>query len=555
MQPASSPQDDGLPPEERASDGSAVSSERVGEHSLPPEPEGELIGQVIGGRYRVTGVIGQGGMGVVYGAKHLELDQPVAIKVLPAIYARDPETLKRFEQEAKTASRVKHANVVQVFDLGRLPTGQPYLAMELLDGRDLESMLEAGRVLSHAEILDVLGPMAAALDALHRENVVHRDVKPSNVFFARNSSGGETVKLVDFGLATLTAAGEGAERLTRVGHVVGTAVYMPPESARGALCEPAGDIYSLAVMAFELLTGAAPFDGPPMAVLMDKVSQCAPTLSQVARRPFGREIEALFSSALDREPSGRPRTATDFVQRLRACLSSAADSPDDAAPAVRSSDADRARPTADLVRAAPAEPERRRRAGALAVAGTILTLSLGIAGYAFMARAPEPTPPTAPAPAPVAPHEPVLEMEAPQPEPVAAAEVVVAAEPAAPTEPTRPRARATPRTTPAAHEEPAPVVTPPTPSSDATPDSTDRSGTLVRDASRAMLHGEIPRARDLYREATLAAPRNAGAWRGLGLASERLHLLPEARTAYQRYLDLAPGAADAATVRERLSHL
>jgi serine/threonine protein kinase len=530
---------------------------------LANEHAQQLIGQVIGGRYRVTGVIGQGGMGVVYGAMHLELEQPVAIKVLPAVYARDTETLKRFEQEAKTASRVKHANVVQVFDLGRLTTGEPYLAMELLDGSDLESVIQSGRTLSRSELFGILTPMAAALDALHKEKVVHRDVKPSNVFFARNSSGGETIKLVDFGLATLTAAGEGTERLTRVGHVVGTAVYMPPESARGALCEPSGDIYSLAVMAFELLVGSPPFDGQPMAVLMDKVTLRAPTLSKVSGQRYGADVEALFASALERDPARRPPTATDFVQRLERALANERPATGPTVVASPRANAPPQTATDDL------ELPRQRRP--LLVGVGALALLLVAVGFFALRGSPTEALPVAPSPTtPTLPAQAAVDIDVPEtaPEPV----VEVAREPVAPvgsapssTSVREPRARVTPPSATPAPQPPAETHTearvrpapeePTITHAEVTPESTDRSASLVREASSAMLHGEIPHARELYREATLAAPRNAAAWRGLGLASERLHLVPEARTAYERYLQIAPGAGDAETVRERLTRL
>lgn len=532
-------------PEDEKTSGAAIADPEGAE-----DPRHDLIGHVIAGRYRITGVIGHGGMGVVYGALHLELEQPVAIKILPATFARDAETLKRFEQEAKTASRVKHANVVQVFDLGRLSSGEPYLAMELLHGSDLESKMETGRRFSETEILDVLAPMAAALDALHKEQVVHRDVKPSNVFFARNSSGGETIKLVDFGLATLTAAGEGAERLTRVGHVVGTAVYMPPESARGALCEPAGDIYSLAVMAFELLAGAPPFDGQPMAVLMDKVSQRAPSLTTIGKRRYGPTVEALFASALDREPARRPRTAMDFVERLRLALASeqSGSGLDREPTGARTTVRPERSPAGD------AELPTQRRPALIAGLCVLALLLSGGAYFALRAPTPSATPlPPAPLPhAPIAPAEAPIAIDVPEEIPVGIApEAAPIAEPT-PVAASRPSPRPRPAAVPDEPETPAVVRAPEPPPPTG---STDRSSSLVRDASSAMLRGEIPRARDLYREATLAAPRNAAAWRGLGLASERLHLVPEARTAYERYLELAPTAGDAATVRDRLTRL
>lgn len=538
--------------------------------SMAPDPATDLIGKVIGGRYRVTGIVGRGGMGVVYGGEHLELGLPVAIKVLPTSYARDAETLKRFEREARTASRVRHPNVVTVFDLGRLDTGEPYLAMELLVGRDLSDVVDGGRSLPLKEVIEILDPLAAALDALHKEGVVHRDIKPSNIFFSRGAGGAETLKLVDFGLAALHTSA-GAERLTRTGHVIGTAIYMAPEGARGALVGPAGDIYSLGVVAFELLTGHPPFDGQPMAVLMDKVAGNAPSMTELSGRPFDPRLEAIVASALARPPEARPKSATELVRGMRAVLDAGGAARSDPPPPPSEP-----LPTPATKRSPPAEsgemlklppPSRAPMIGA--IVAILLVLGAGGAWMAFpsaptVTPPPTPTTPTVPVTAPVVVPD-VIEVA---PEVAAPPPVAVGIDPPTPTDvapgdpvrPDRPHAvtahpTTTPTTTPTAVTPTVRTEAPPPVAVEATPDSTDRTAALLRDASSAMLHGEIPHARDLYREATLAAPRNAAAFRGLGLASERLGLVPEARRAYERYLELAPEARDAATVRERLERL
>jgi serine/threonine-protein kinase len=533
-----------------------------------PDPTGELIGKVIGGRYRIESLLGRGGMGVVYRAMHLELDQAVAIKILPTSYARDGETLKRFEREARTASRVRHPNVVTVFDLGRLDTGEPYLVMELLDGKDLDQVMRDRGTLPLKEVVEIMMPIATAIDALHVEGVVHRDIKPSNIFFTKTKAMGEIVKLVDFGLAALHSA-EGTERLTRVGHVVGTAVYMAPEAARGALSGPAGDTYALAVVAYEMLTGLAPFDGAPMAVLLDKVQNVAPTLSAISGSKYDDAVEAAFTVALARDPNRRPKTAVAFVEMLRRALQQGAVMP-------RAGVRSRPPPKGDT---APSEqrrttderaalPVQRTPWAAIAVA---LLLVIGLAG-GWLAFGRTPPPPTS-APHPIATRVPEPLPIAPPP--TAPPTTVAGIEPP-PTEAstatdhgrTRPRtttapppsasAAPPPTSTVAVAPPPTTVAPPPSPppteaASEAS--STDRSADLLRDAQAAMLHGQIANARDLYQEATQSSPRNTAAWRGLGLASERLGLAPEARRAYERYLELAPDARDATTIRERLTRL
>ncbi len=562
----------------------------LAEGGLPPAvdaPEfGELpAGTVVAGRYRLESVLGKGGMGVVYSAKHLELDTKVALKILPSIYVRDPESLQRFEREARTACKVRHPNVVEVFDLGRLPSGEPYLVMEFLEGYDLDAALSRGP-LSHELLRKVVSSMADALDALHGEGIVHRDVKPANVFFAKGTGGRETVKLVDFGLAT---SGKENARLTQVGHVIGTAAYLPPESARGDLAGPQGDIYSLAVMAFELLSGGAlPFDGLPMAILLDKVSKPAPSLASITGREFPPALEAALAKGLQRVPAHRPASARALADELIAAL-------DGVALPAKATRRGSVRPPAPTTDPLPATPTNNRGPMIAAALVALLLLIGGGAWYATMGGGATPTA----AATEETPTEAPLVIPTPLPAAVAAVVEPTPVEPT-PVEPTPPSGESTtvatapstgrsrPRTggeptsssgagttsgasgastgatstgasiTPtggARTEGPSePAETGPG-GTEATESATARTATLLSDARSAMLHGEIPRARDLYREATLSSPRNAAAWRGLGLASERMGLNPEARTAYERYLSIAPNAADADTVRGRLEAL
>ena len=557
-------------PHDPTEDPPRVSGDVLTTNGEAPDLAEELTGKVIGGRYRVADVLGRGGMGVVYRALHLELDQEVAIKVLPTSYARDAETLKRFEREAKTASRVRHPNVVTVFDLGRLDTGEPYLVMELLTGKDLAQVMADRGTLPLKEVVEIMTPVAAALDALHVEGVVHRDIKPSNIFFTKTKAMGEIVKLVDFGLAALHSV-EGTERLTSVGHVVGTAVYMAPEAARGALSGPRGDTYALAVVAYEMLTGLAPFDGMPMAVLLDKLSGPAPRLSQISGNTYDESVEAAFALALQRDAERRPATASAFVDMLRTALREGAVMPRTglrSRPPPRdapSPEAEAPRATQDEQVALPAPS----RAPWIAVAAIQLVAAMGGAWWAWgsgSSRAPvAPMPTLAPTPheqalviAAPTEIEPAPALEATQPEvatPAPHADHTHTARPHADTAPPPTTAIVAPPTSVVLEPPPPPPPSPPPTAAASEGSSTDRSATLLRDAQTAMLHGQIANARDLYDEATQASPRAPAAWCGLGLASERLGLAPEARRAYERYLEIAPDARDAPTVRDRLTRL
>lgn len=562
------------------------------------DPAEALVGRTIAGRYRITGVLGRGGMGVVYSGEHLELERPVAIKVLPGMFSRDSEVLKRFEREARTASKVAHENVVTVYDYGRLESGEPYLIMERLTGRDLDVVLAEKRRLTAEETIDVLVPLAEALDAMHAQGVVHRDIKPSNVFFTSKG----TVKLVDFGLAVFRQTGE---RLTQTGNVVGTAEYMAPEAARGSLVDARGDVYSVATLAYELLTGSLPFSGAPMQVLIDKVSHDPPTMSASSGLSFSAEAEQTMARALSRKPEQRPASVGELVRALRAALESSP--PVEGVPVVPRAAGERPPPASTHIEARV--PGGRRRTGAWLVAGAIVLVALGLGGGSIMLGGSGPTP-EAPQ-TPVAPPGPALEeavVAAPAVDTGAgtragattgpgdgapteagaetgtgtAAETGITAagtgagteagagiEARAGTGGTAARGRRGARA--AATREPS--STPATPTVGATEErraetttiagdavapaegGAERAATLVREAQGALLRGELPRARDLYREATGASPRNAAAWRGLGLVSERMHLEPEAVQAYERYLRIAPSAPDADAIRERVARL
>ncbi|MFT5354062.1 MAG: serine/threonine protein kinase, partial [Polyangiales bacterium] len=166
-----------------------------------PPVEDMLLGTTIGDRYAVERIIGRGGMGVVYAGRHEELQRPIAIKVLMPVWSTQPEAIGRFFQEARTASSVGHPNIVDVYDLGRLPDERPYLVMPLLDGVTLSEYLEEHGPQKEERVVELLSGVAGALDLMHTKGMVHRDIKPDNMMLVRREDGEETVKLLDFGLA------------------------------------------------------------------------------------------------------------------------------------------------------------------------------------------------------------------------------------------------------------------------------------------------------------------------------------------------------------------
>lgn len=279
-----------------------------------------LLGAVIAGRFRITELLGRGGMGAVYAADHLVMKRRVALKILRAELSSDPTSVARFEREARAASRIESAEVVRLFDFGRSDDGLLYIAMEHLDGESLATRLDRDGALSPAEAVRVAIPIARALDAAHRAHVVHRDLKPDNVMLLRDGS----VRVLDFGIARILEddPGDGpASKLTQAGSIIGTPMYMSPEAAGRTSVGPPADLYALGVMLFEMLVGRPPFDDPQPVLLMGMHLRVPPELVREARP--GLEVpdalEELVDRLLSKEPEDRPvdaRAALDALEQL-----------------------------------------------------------------------------------------------------------------------------------------------------------------------------------------------------------------------------------------------
>lgn len=218
-------------------------------------------GTVVGGKYELVEPIGQGGMASVWRARHTTLESPVAVKFLETYGTAREKMAKRFLREAKLAAHLKHRNVVHILDYGMLDDGQPFMIMELLRGKSLGDLIEGDTPPTPLEILEIMAQVLGGLAAVHDEGIVHRDVKPDNIFMVKDADG-TYPKLLDFGISRDTEGTSGDTRMTNTGAVVGTPLYMSPEQARGeSEIDRRVDVYAMGVILFEMITGAPPFDG------------------------------------------------------------------------------------------------------------------------------------------------------------------------------------------------------------------------------------------------------------------------------------------------------
>lgn len=269
-------------------------------------------------------VLGEGGMGTVYAAVHEAIEKPVALKVLHREYSNHPDVIERFKREAVSSSRIKHPNVIDVFDFGQLDDGCFFIAMEFLEGKDLGDTLTRVGSFPPEEAVAIILQVGRALQAAHASGVVHRDLKPENIFLQTTPDGEQIVKLVDFGIAQLRQAEEstgGAERkrrLTKTGMIFGTPEYMAPEQARGVDVDERADIYAAGVILYELLAGGVPFTGQSfLDVLNHHVLTPVPSLGTVKPElAISLELETALLRALEKKPQDRFPSVKDFVDAL-----------------------------------------------------------------------------------------------------------------------------------------------------------------------------------------------------------------------------------------------
>jgi serine/threonine-protein kinase len=289
--------------------------------TVATEAADPLIGRTLDDKYRLDARLGEGGMGMVYRGTHLLIDRPVAVKVLNSRFVEDEAAQERFRREARAAGRLRHSNAVAVTDFGRTSDGLFYIVMELLEGRSLRDVLARDAPLDTARAVALMLQISAAVAAAHEEGVIHRDLKPGNIFVVQRSHAPTIIKVLDFGIAKLAAdASDGGEQkpLTLTGVMIGTPRYMSPEQCDGAELTPASDVYSLGIILYEMLTGTTPFTGPtPLSVALKHSSELPRAPREfVANIPA--EVEALVLHALEKKPDQRPQDAGAFRRELYA---------------------------------------------------------------------------------------------------------------------------------------------------------------------------------------------------------------------------------------------
>ena len=346
----------------------------------------ERLRHVIEGKYRIERLLGKGGMGAVFLAHDLTLEREVAIKVLPPDVAQDDQVVRRFQQEAKTAAKLDHPNIIPIYRV-ESEGGLNYFVMKYVSGTSLEDLLERKEGLSIPEIQRILWEAACALGHAHQRGVVHRDVKPANIMFDHDAR----AMLTDFGISKALQAATG---FTATGMIIGTPHYMAPEQAKGAPVDGRADQYSLAVVGYRMMTGELPFAGDSIHTILYKHIFEEPPRAAARRTDAPEFLSAAISRAMAKEPGHRYATMEEFASAVWPEQPVA--SPNKGRPAIRQrprgiADAPTeitGAPTTPLPAAKsrrPAPPPPRRRSRAPAVIGLVVVVA-GVGGYLMLGR-------------------------------------------------------------------------------------------------------------------------------------------------------------------------
>jgi serine/threonine protein kinase len=284
---------------------------------MEPVPAGSMVGQIIGGRYRLTKLLGEGGMGAVYKATHINITKEVAVKLLHPEISQNPEAVTRFKQEAQSASSIGHPNIIGIDDFFALEDSRVCLIMEFLKGEPLNDVMLKPGGLEPLQTIDIMLQVCDGLHAAHQKGIIHRDMKPENVFLA-DVHNRQIVKILDFGIAKVT--GNEDNNLTKTGTVFGTPHYMSPEQALGHKVDVRADVYSVGVMLFEIYTGQVPYQAESfMGVLSQHITSPVPAPSSISpNRPVPPMMEQIILTAMAKEVDKRFNSMEAVGNSLRA---------------------------------------------------------------------------------------------------------------------------------------------------------------------------------------------------------------------------------------------
>lgn len=274
----------------------------------------KLVGTTIDGRYEVESILGEGGMGLVYKARHIVLNKPLAIKVLRPDVSRDEEIITRFRQEAQSASAIGNQHIIDISDFGVLPDGSTYFVMEYLDGTDLTGAIEDSGPLDPVRTVHIAKQLCQALGAAHDAGIVHRDLKPDNIYLIRRGGDSNFVKVLDFGIAKV---GGTSSKLTRAGQVFGTPHYMSPEQCAGSGVDHRTDIYALGIILYEMTTGDVPFDADNLMGILTKHLYEEPVRPRERNPEIPEDLEMVILKAIAKQADARYQTMYELLEDLQ----------------------------------------------------------------------------------------------------------------------------------------------------------------------------------------------------------------------------------------------
>ena len=536
-------------------------STSTGEPRIKATEEDAWVGRTIAEKFRLDLLIGEGAMGRVYKGEQLSLSKLVAIKVLHKHLGGDPRIAKRFHREARAASRLSHPNSLQIIDFGEDADGTLYIAMELLDGRDLQAIIDTDAPFTPARIGDLMVQTLRALDEAHHAGIIHRDLKPENVVVLATRRGNERVKVCDFGIAKIMESEGRSTAITKDGYVCGTPEYMAPEQARGDKLDIRADVYSAGVVLYQMLCGRVPFSAETALGIITKHIMETPPPPRRVRPEWGipRSLESIALQALSKAPEERYESASAMAHAIEEVIEKLGESAPEhlgsgtfAAAAAAAQDEGEPDEDGEPAAATTAEaiskvvPQARGHTWMYALAVALVLLAVGI----FLWSRPTPEPP----PAATEPQEvlPTHTNSTPLPEP---ARPDVDSDPEHPPEPSTAVSPTAPSTNPPERRawrprEPreAPPVEAPPVEAPPPPPAASPGELALEEGSRRMIAGDLPGALESFSRAARLMPRSAQAQKQLGRAYMRSGDIARGAEAYRRYLALAPNAPDRAIV-------